>query len=82
VASKPVLIQHVVRPIGEAFRGMLARAREESPKTSTAGSVAPKSIEALKKFADESGPRIIEGLKKLHRERYPEQYPNSETKVA
>lgn len=28
-ASKPVLIQHVVRPVGEAFRGMLERAKTE-----------------------------------------------------
>ena len=28
-ANKPVLIQHVVRPIGEAFLGMLERAKTE-----------------------------------------------------
>jgi hypothetical protein len=34
--------------------------------------VDPRSIEALRRFAEESSPKVIEGLKKLHRGRYPE----------
>ena len=34
-----------------------------------------KTIEAMKAFEAEAVPKILDGLRKLHRERYPEKYP-------
>jgi hypothetical protein len=49
-------------------------AKDASAKTYGKKSVDPKSIEAMERFARESGPKIVEGLNKLHREKYPELY--------
>jgi len=49
-------------------------ANDASPKPSGRKSVDPKSVEAMERFARESSPKIVDGFRKLHRQKYPELY--------
>ena len=47
---------------------------DASPKPHIEKSAAEITLEAMKSFHSESSVNILDGLRKLHRQRYPEKY--------
>jgi hypothetical protein len=52
----------------------LSTDRDASAKTPGGESANPITAEAVKTFLSESGPKVVAGLRKLHREKHPEMY--------